>query len=162
MHPVPRRNARMQIAAGRPRVDLHKLEVVDAAPPHGRLPAWVFLGDAHRRHDVREADGRLPGGDAFHGDRAGGQIHHRVEAAVGRRPLRMVVAEEPHLARNRRTRRETLQRLLRRFHQGRGTEGRLRPEFGLGQRRGALDLLRRERFERMRAFGKFKHWFGHG
>ena len=141
------RNARMPIAAGRPRIDLHMLEAVHAALSHGRLPAGIRLGDAHRFHHVGETDGRLPCGDAVNPHFASDQIHHGIESAIRR--LRVVVADQPHPARRRLAGLPRLQQRFRRLRQrhrgkrGAGTEAR--PE----QRRGTLDLRRRKRRQRV-------------
>ena len=148
MGAVARRNARVSVAAGGPRVYLHVLEVVDAASPHRRLPAGVRLGDSHRLHHVGEADGRLASVDAAHVHRRGSDVHRGVETAVWR--VRVVVAEETQTPGNVVARRERPQRRLGRFLQRHRAERRLGADVRLQQPGGALDLGGGERCQRMR------------
>ena len=63
---VAGRDVRVRVAARRPGIDLDVLEVLDAAPSHGRLPVRILLCDPDRVDHVGEADGCLSLGDARH------------------------------------------------------------------------------------------------
>ena len=126
------RDARMLIAAGRPRIDLHMLEVGYAAFAHGGLPAGVFLRDAHGAHHIGKANGRLALGNAGDFGGAGGKVNDGIEAAVGV-AFRIVEAHEAQAAGAGQFAScgECLEGILRRFDEGDRTERRVVAELGL-------------------------------
>ena len=129
MGAMARRQAGMGVAAGRPRVYLHQIERLYAAPSHRRLPAWVFLGDADGSHYVGETDGRLPFDDAFDGNAARRKIDQRIEAAVWVIAGRIVVADQPQSAWGIRFIRRRC--VLRRIHKRHRAESRALAHMGL-------------------------------